>query len=186
MNRPPDKHRTGGSACQEPPPWSQPRILLIGYGNISRRDDGVAYHVLRRLQAALGLSESELETEPTVSGENPAMLYLHQLAPELAETIAAYDQVVFIDAHVATEGWAPVMWQPVEPLYQSHMVAHHLKPGVILALCESLYQRHPQGYMLSVLGHDFDFGDELSPETSRLADQAIARLQRWLVAELRD
>ena len=144
----------------------------------------MAYHVLRRLRVALGLAEQDLEMSADAAVENPAMLYRHQLAPELAETIAAYDRVVFIDAHVDTEGWTPVMWQPVEPLYQPNIVAHHLKPGVILALCQSLYRRHPLGYTLSVLGHDFDFGDELSPETSRLADQAVTYLKDWLTAEL--
>ncbi|MBM3187269.1 MAG: hydrogenase maturation protease [Chloroflexi bacterium] len=167
--------KTGAQGAAE-----EPRILLVGYGNVSRRDDGVALHVIRRLRLKLGLgAEPEVDEESDAAG-NPATLWLHQLAPELAETLVAYDRVVFIDAHVGSSGWPPVSWQRIEPEYRPNIVAHHLKPGVVLALCASLYDRQPEGYALSILGHDFDFGEELSPETSRLADEAVARLHEWL------
>lgn len=162
----------------------RPRILLIGYGNTSRRDDGVALHIMERLCRALGLPEAVIDGDGAAEGANPSMIYLHQLAPELAETVAPYDRVVFLDAHVAMEDWGPVEWRPVEPVCRPSMVAHHLKPGVVLALCESLYGHTPLGYTLSVQGHDFDFGEELSSETSLLADRAVAHLRSWLQSEL--
>ncbi len=153
-------------------------VLLIGYGNSSRRDDGVAEHILRRLLVALGLDPESLATEEE-HDQRPGLraMLVHQLAPELAELAWRYDTLVFIDAHVAGAGWAPLEWQPLEPAVQGGMSGHHLKPGVILSLCEALYGHRPQAYMLSVLGHSFDFGETLTPETSLLADQAV----QWLL-----
>lgn len=155
--------------------------LIIAYGNVSRRDDGVAFHILQRLRGQLGLAAQELEFDcyravEANREERLGMICVHQLAPELAETVLDYDMVIFVDAHVADARWEDVHWQEIAPAYLSSMVAHHLKPASVLALCQSLYGRCPRGYILSVLGVDFDFGEELSPTTSALVDEAVKRL----------
>lgn len=158
-------------------------ILLIGYGNISRRDDGVALHIVRRLRERLGLPLQEaLDEEELALAPGVTCMFLHQLAPELAESVAEYEAVVFLDAHVGDAGWPPVHWQPVGVAYQSGMNGHHLKPATILALAQGLYGRCPQGYVLSVLGEDFDFGDQLTPATSARADLAVDRLEELIRA----
>jgi hydrogenase maturation protease len=159
-------------------------LLLVGYGNSSRRDDGVAEHILRRLLAALGLDPEALTAEDDRE-QAPGLraVLVQQLAPELAELAWRHDTVVFIDAHVPGAGWEPVEWQAIEPAVQGGMSGHHLKPGVILTLCETLYGRRPEAYMLSVLGHNFDFGETLTAETSALADQAVARLLELVSAD---
>lgn len=157
------------------------RVLLIAYGNLSRRDDGVAIHVIRRLQRRSGLPAGALDEDATIDlGEDAEAYCLHQLEPELAETVAERDVVVFIDAHVAGLAWGPVHWQEIDPYYRPGLVSHHLKPEAILALSASLYGRSPKGYVLSILGTDFDFGEELSPETSSRADEAVERLVCFL------
>lgn len=158
-------------------------LLLIGYGNSSRRDDGVAEHILRRLLAALDLDPESLMSEQEEE-QRPGLraVLVHQLAPELAELAWRYDTVVFLDAHVAGAGWDPLAWQAIEPTVQGGMSGHHLKPGVIVSLCETLYGRSPQAFMLSVLGHNFDFGETLTAETSKLADQAVQRLLELVAA----
>jgi hydrogenase maturation protease len=152
-------------------------VLLVGYGNSSRRDDGVAEHILRRLFARLGLDPEGLMMDDDIEQrQGLGAILVHQLAPELAELAWRYDVLVFIDAHVAGVDWEPVEWQAIEPTVQGGMSGHHLKPGVILSLSETLYGRRPAAYMLSVLGHNFDFGETLTAETSDLADQAVDRL----------
>jgi hydrogenase maturation protease len=163
-------------------------LLLVGYGNISRRDDGVALHILHRLRKRLGLSLDDWEANsslcPDGGARKPlAMICVHQLAPEMAELVAQYDAVIFIDAHVPAVGWESVAWQEISPAYQAGMVGHQLKPGVVLALSRSLYGGSPRGYTLSVLGHDFDFGEELSVQTSDLADEAVSFLLGLIRAE---
>jgi hydrogenase maturation protease len=161
---------------------AQTSVLIVAYGNLSRRDDGVAFHVVRRLRERLGLSAPEsapgeaVEDDYAVWNGRLAVACMHQLAPEMAEMLSERDVVVFVDAHVPEVGWEPVEWREVIPAYHSGMVSHHLKPDAVLALCHSLYGRCPQGYVLSVVGTDFDFGETLSPSTAALVEEAVGRL----------
>jgi hydrogenase maturation protease len=157
-------------------------VLLIGFGNVSRRDDGVALHILRRLRERLDLPVDDVYAD--ASGNEPlSMIYVHQLAPELSQTTSEYDTVVFIDAHVQGLGWEPVHWRELSPALSASLTAHQLKPESVLALSESLFGHAPRGYVLSVLGHDFDFGQELSPETASLAGHAVQKLYDLLRSE---
>jgi hydrogenase maturation protease len=175
--------RTGAESLGDAQSAVDRSILIIGYGNLSRRDDGVAYHIVERLGARLGrgaeqtalVSVPSFETEAELA-EGLCVILTHQLAPELAESLAECDLVVFVDAHVEGAGWAPVHWQEVTPAYQSSLVGHHLKPASVVALTESLYGHSPRAYVLSVLGTDFDFGEGLSAGTSERADLAVERL----------
>ena len=180
-------------------PSARSRALLVAYGNLSRRDDGVAGHIVSRLRRRLGLAELELENDVRVSEDGEVitedgpegyprmqMILLHQLAPELGETLASFDLVVFLDAHVqgatTPEGdlWEDVHLQRIDAGLQTSMVTHHLKPAAVLALSRTLYGSEPEAYVLSVLGHDFNFGETLSDATSRLADEAVERLDAVL------
>ena len=62
------------------------RLLVIGYGNELRGDDGVGPRVAR------AVSDWRL---PGVTA-----LAVHQLAPELAEPLSLSDAAVFVDAAV--------------------------------------------------------------------------------------
>ena len=169
---------------------TRPAILIVAYGNLSRRDDGVAFHVVRRLRERLGLP-ALAEGEPGEAVDDDyarwsnrlAVACMHQLAPETAELLAQHEIVVFVDAHVPGTDREPVEWQTVTPAYHSGMVSHHLKPDSVLALCHSLYGHCPQGYVLSIVGTDFDFGETLSPSTAALLDQAVACLLELLNAQ---
>jgi hypothetical protein len=90
--------------------------------------------------------------------------------------------VVFIDAHVPDTNWDPVAWHAIEPALNSSMVTHQIKPTTLLALCNTLYGHCPTSYTLSVVGYDFDFGEELSADTSALADQAVDMLEHFIAS----
>jgi hydrogenase maturation protease len=167
--------------------------IILAYGNASRQDDGVAFHVVARLRERLGLlpsadeaSDSFLTTHACASdyvSENLAILCMHQLTPELSETLTHYDIAIFVDAHVQGTDWEDMHWQQVVPAYRPSMVSHHLKPDALLELCRSLFAHAPRGYILSVLGTAFDFGEELSIETSARAERAVERLVAFLDSE---
>jgi Ni,Fe-hydrogenase maturation factor len=65
-----------------------PAILLIGYGNELRSDDGIGQRV-SNLIASWKL-------------ENLYTLCVHQLTPELAEILVNFDVAIFVDAYPAT------------------------------------------------------------------------------------
>jgi len=64
--------------------------LLIAYGNPDRRDDGVAYHIINRLRAKLGLAQQPiLELEEGDLEPGLAVLYpaTHPRAERRAPTL---------------------------------------------------------------------------------------------------
>ena len=137
------------------------KTLIIGYGNRSRRDDGVGWFILEQLDA-LNLPGVELETS-------------QQLEVEVAETISRYDAVIFVDAAIP-EAPEPVQRTVVTPNFQSHAVAHYLTPADVLSLCKTLYNREPRAVLFSIRGRDFNFGTTLTPEVEQAACEVVKQI----------
>ena len=135
-----------------------PRILIIGYGNTLRGDDGfgplAAEHVAAR-------------APPGVE-----VMSVHQLGPELALDIRAADLVVFLDAaHGPDPGRlasAPVVTGDLSP----SSVTHRLDPSGLLALTRAVYGRAPAATLITAAAADFAHGDTLSAEVRDAAKKA--------------
>ena len=157
------------------------RTLIIGYGNPDREDDGVAWHILRALTVNLGLpAPASYEDEFPVNDQLDFAFYL-QLTPEMAEEIAAYERVCFVDAHTGDIP-EPVRMIPVESEFQRSPFTHHLTAQSLLSMCETLYQIKPDAVLLSVRGYRFQFTRELSAETAVLVPEAVGLIEAWLDA----
>jgi hydrogenase maturation protease len=157
------------------------RTLLLGYGNPDREDDGVAWHILRAFVIKMGLPapdsyEDEFPQDPRVD-----FAFYLQLTPEMAEEIAAYDYVCFLDAHT---GSIPeeVRLIGVESDFQRSPFTHHLTPQSLISISETLYGKRPDASLLSVRGYKFLFSRELSAETLELVPQAVELAWEWLKA----
>ena len=151
-----------------------PQALVIGYGNDSRKDDGVGFFVACRLQERAGGRPLDFESDGLDDlGDSPHVICVHQLTPELVELIAQHDVVVFVDAHVGEVFPEPLRIVAVETKPSVGFVSHIISPGTIIAMAEALYGQAPQAYLVSVRGHDFDFGTTLSPETQALVEEAV-------------
>jgi hydrogenase maturation protease len=157
-----------------------PRTLVIGFGNIDRADDGVAYSVINALRRRLGqkpLLEDETGLEEL--GVQVDSVFLSQLTPELLETVAGYRQVIFVDAHVY-ENVDALHCVPVSPEYAASAFTHHLTPAAFLALLKALYHSEPSGHLVSLRGYDFDFHRDFSPGTEALVGPAVEYILRLL------
>jgi hydrogenase maturation protease len=137
------------------------KTLIIGYGNQSRRDDGVGWFVIEQL-AALKLPGVELETG-------------QQLEIESAEIISGYDNVIFVDAAIP-EAPEPIQRTVVTPNFQSHAVAHYMTPADVLSLCKTLHGREPRAVLFSIRGRDFNFGTTLTPEVEQAAREVVKQI----------
>lgn len=158
------------------------KLLFIGYGNPDREDDGVAWHILREVALRLGLSAPDTyEDEFPVDGPADFAFYL-QLTPEMAEEIASYDHVCFVDAHTGNIPEA-VRLIHVDSEFQRSPFTHHLTPQSLVSFCETIYNRKPNSALLSVRGYHFRFSRELSQETSVLLPEAIDLIWNWMNEE---
>jgi hydrogenase maturation protease len=154
--------------------------LIIGYGNPDREDDGVAWHILAALSARLGLPVPDLYAEGfEPQGHEIDFMFRLQLMPELAEVIAGYTRVCFVDAHT---GAVPneVNVVDVSTQFQASPFTHHMTPDTCLSLSQALYGKAPEAILVSVRGYQFGFENTLSPRTAELAALAVDHIWEWL------
>jgi hydrogenase maturation protease len=136
------------------------RVLVIGYGNPGRLDDGLGPALAERLEDVPGVTVD--------SG--------YQLAVEDAAAVAEHDVVVFADA--AATGPEPFGFRRVEPRANAAFTTHVLAPEALLAIAEEHLGAKTRGYLLAIRGHEFDeFGERLSSRARRHLDAAVGFLR---------
>ena len=147
-------------------------VLVIGYGNTLRSDDGVGWHA-----AAL------LADDPRLSGDE--VLAVHQLTPELALDMSRASLVILVDAsangapgeilvrRLAPAGEdaggraAPGGVGPDRPAGRGPgAISHHVGPGELLAMARELYGAAPAAFSLSVGVASMEVGETLSSDVA--------------------
>ncbi len=152
--------------------------LLIGYGNPDRGDDGVAWHLLNLILKENGCKEDDLFSSDIIHVRDGLDIWFNfQLLPEMAETVAGYERVVFIDAHTG-EVKEEISLVPVKPEFQNSPLTHHFTPSSCLALAQSLTGKYPEAWLLSVRGYEFAFSRELTAQTRALVEKAFRLLEK--------
>lgn len=137
------------------------RLLVIGYGNTLRSDDGVGPKVADAV-AALNL--------PGVTA-----LACPQLTPELAEPIAQAGVVVFVDA--AVDAPDEVRLRPLSPDSSSRILAHAAAPAAMLALARDVFGHAPVAWWLTLPAANLAFGEELSTQAESCLRTAVAQIR---------
>lgn len=146
---------------------------MIGFGNIYRRDDGVGFAVINALRERLKMPPLGIQDDGFNDlGHDVDTVVVHQLVPELAEVVARYDRIVFVDAHISSIPDS-IKIEEVAICYKTTSVLHQLHPCALLALTYELYNCAPHGILVSVRGGDFDFGEGLSEQTAALVPKVV-------------
>lgn len=147
--------------------------LLIGYGNELRGDDSVGPRLARAV-AARGLP-------------NVLALDVHQLTPELSETMSRAARVLFVDARHPDSGpGEAVILEPLLPevtQFTTGSLTHFTDPAGLLALARILFGHAPPAWLLTIPGRDFDFSESLSPQAERALGEALRLAYNWLGGE---
>jgi hydrogenase maturation protease len=124
-------------------------VLVIGYGNPLRGDDGVGWYAAELLAG-----------DPRLSGAQ--VLASHQLVPELAEDVSRASLVVLIDASIQGEPGS-LSVRRIEPRPATPATwSHHLGPETLADLAEGLYGAVPPMVLVSVAAGSFTEDDGLS------------------------
>jgi hydrogenase maturation protease len=144
-------------------------VLIIGYGNELRGDDGLGPFVAESLAAA---KLPGVLVKTTV-----------QLLPELAADLAEARLVVFVDATGEPNAKAiPVRLQAAEDTIPWCM--HRAGPHTLLALAQIIYGQTPEAWWLMVPGRYFGHSEGLSEVAMENARQATIRLTRLIQAKI--
>jgi hydrogenase maturation protease len=136
-------------------------VLVIGYGNPGRLDDGLGPALAEALQA---------EEIPGTTVETR-----YQLNVEDAAAAAEHDIVIFADAaSTGPEPFAFGQLAPANPAGPAGFSSHAVKPEAVLALAESDFGSKAKGYLLAVRGYSFGgFGEKLSEKARENLDAAV-------------
>ncbi len=147
------------------------RILVIGYGNPGRADDGLGPALAERLEA-LRIPGVTVETD-------------YQLSIEHAALAAEHDIVIFADAD-ANAG-APFYIRPVSPIPAGRFTSHSVAPGEVLHIARSCFNASPEGYLLGMRAVDLGrFGEGMSEGAREGLGAAMEFLPRFLAGNADD
>jgi len=140
-------------------------MLLIGYGNPGRGDDG------------LGPAFAEAVERLQMPGVSVDANY--QLTVEDAEAVARHPVVVFIDAEL--NGPGPFSFSRLSPAPTWNFESHRLGPGAVLALAAEVFGARPEGYLLGIRGYEFGrFEEVLSQRARSNLEAALLFFQTWI------
>ncbi len=123
------------------------KVLLIGYGNPGRLDDG------------LGPALAEAISRKRFEGVTVDSNYL--LTVEDAAVIAEHDIVIFADASVNSA--EPFVFKSIAPKTVNTFSSHSIEPEIVLGFAYDLFEAKTKGYTLGIRGYEFnEFGERLS------------------------
>jgi len=136
------------------------RVLIVGFGNPLRGDDGLGYAAAERLLPG---------------DEDVEVMAVHQLTPELAEPVSRAALVIFIDAR--RDGMpGEVRQEEVLPLAPPAFW-HHVSPGILLGAAQAIYGHHPEAVLFSITGEEFGCREELSPVVAASLPNLLDRVR---------
>ena len=164
-------------------------VLVVGYGNTLRSDDGIGWRA-----ASLLADDPRLRDDPRLGGVE--VLAIHQLAPELALDFSRVSLVILIDAgadnppgEISVQSLAPDVDAGVSggapgATHGPGAPSHHVGPPELLALARALYGAAPAALVVRVGVAEMEIGEALSPAVSA-ALPAVADVVVGLIARHR-
>lgn len=122
-----------------------PKILIYGYGNPGRQDDGLG-------NLFVELTEKWAKEEGLT---NLGFDSNYQLNIEDAANIAAYDLVIFIDASL--ESIEDFVLTEIIPSPKVEFSMHAVSASFVVKLCNDIYEKTPKSFLLHLKGYEWDF-----------------------------
>jgi hydrogenase maturation protease len=149
-------------------------ILVIGYGNPLRGDDGVGCVVAEEVARRMCAPDSRVQ-----------VVACHQLNPELAEAIAETRAVIFVDACVDLKPGEVKLRVVTADQFSPGGFTHHLKPSALLAAAAELFGQAPPAKCVVIGAASFDIGMELTPQVRAAISPAMKLIEKEITACLK-
>ncbi|HUN88629.1 MAG TPA: hydrogenase maturation protease [Terriglobales bacterium] len=149
-------------------------ILVIGYGNPMRGDDGVGPVIAEELSKRLRDPDSKVQ-----------VVACHQLNPELAEPIAETRAVIFIDASADLKPGEVRVTAIAPDRFSPGAFVHSMKPSALLATASELFGQAPPAKSVGIGASSFDVGTHLTPQVQKAVSVAVAAVEKEIARYLR-
>jgi hydrogenase maturation protease len=144
------------------------QILVYGYGNPGRQDDGLGVELVQRL--------ARWAAERNMTGL--AFENNYQLNIEDALAIAEKDLVIFADA--SEEDIEDFCFSEVDGTGKLSFTTHAASPEYVVKLCRDLFQKEPQVWLLHIKGYEWDFREGISTKGMQNLEKAFETMKSLL------
>lgn len=145
------------------------KILLYGYGNPGRQDDGLGNEFINRMEEFV--HQADLKHEFSFDSN-------YQLNIEDAEEISGNDLVLFIDA--SEEEIDDFCFSKVDKSTAVSFTTHAASPGYVVSLCRDLFGKAPPAWLLHIKGYQWEFKEGLSEQAKKNLDTAVKECRELL------
>lgn len=143
-------------------------VLVYGYGNPGRQDDGLGVMLAEQLEA-WGKSRGY---ESLTTDSN------YQLNLEDAYTLSHHDLVIFADA--TQEDLEDFRFEELQPSPAVEFTMHAVSPAFILHLCHQIFDRKPEAWLLHIRGYKWEFMGPLTEDARRNLQRAREFVEGFL------
>ena len=150
----------------------KPTILIYGYGNPGRQDDGTGVLLAEELEN--WIHERGLNQVHTDSN--------YQLNLEDAASIAKYDLVIFADA--SHEEMKDFRLDPLIASDEAEFTMHAVSPAFVLHLCREIFHHEPEAYLLHIRGYEWEFMGEITQKAGENLTRAVEKVQEFILQRL--
>jgi hydrogenase maturation protease len=142
-----------------------PRILLYGYGNPGRQDDGLGVLLAGKIEKwAQKNRYLNLEVDQN-----------YQLNIEDSEKISHYDVVIFADASINCT--QPYSFTKLLPDLRNDFTMHSVHPSFVVGLNKEIFKNYPKTFLLSIRGYEWEIVDTISSEAKKNLEASVYFLQ---------
>ena len=144
------------------------KVLIYGYGNPGRQDDGLGNAFVNRIRewvAIEGLHDFSFDSN-------------YQLNIEDADAIADQDLVIFADA--SKEDIKDFCLSKVDGTTGVSFTSHAASPGYIVKLCEELFNKKPLVLLLHIKGYEWEFMEPMTDRAKENLEKAFVALKERL------
>lgn len=146
-----------------------PKILVYGYGNPGRQDDGLGIELAEEIDR--WCSESGITNVQTDTN--------YQLNLEDAAGIAQYDVVIFADA--SREDIPSFCLDPLMPSDKTEFTMHAVSPAFVLHLCQEIFHHAPEAFLVHIRGYGWEFMAEMTDKARSNLHEAIDHVKNFVV-----
>ena len=148
---------------------SKYKILIYGYGNPGRQDDGLGNAFVELLED--WVNEHNLEGYEFDSN--------YQLNIEDAAAVSDKDLVIFVDASI--EKIESFILTPVDASTKVAFTTHAASPGYIIGLCKKIYNKFPPTYLLHIKGYEWEFKEGLTKKAKQNLEESLKAMKEKLM-----
>ncbi len=162
-------------AQDAPPAGEHPEaarhVLIIGYGNTLRGDDGLGWIAADSLRARF-------------ADRRVTIMTCQQLTMDLSEALSRASLAILLDAQAGDQPGRIARCEIAPASVTSDSLHHHMPPQALLDYTAALYGRAPRMILLTIDGLTYDFGTGLSAAVEAALPHLLSEVEALVQAEI--